>query len=468
MWCQEILLPPLISQRELPQSTVARQLAPLNLPSQREFAREALALEYSAKPILAPESGLITYSKERGNYKFSFSGYLKSEFFWDSWQVRGSEQDQVEFFPEEPIYDRCGHDILHKGRFNGLSIETVLRFEIEGPKVFGARCYGVIEPDFRGGDLVNLVNLSHMREGYMYLDWGDKSLLIGSYFHPVYPAEYKCYARTISYNYGLPFDPYALDPQIRFTKQYGCMSYQLAILSDSSRIWSGPSGYYVNVPYARNAIVPNINFLSVASIGEHRIGIEFDMIRLVPRLRTNLALPPNQSLKSVESLLSFMALFFVVLDYENILLKFKTIWAQNAAGYAFITGYGVKCIDPLTGVYNYINTQQVNVWTDVTFKKLMPFEPGFFFGFLKNLGAAEQLLPFINGIESVYTPGNRHHLANLIRFSPRLRWYARPFVLGTELEYTRAYWGHINNYAKPINTSPRNNLRLLIAAYYYY
>ena len=444
-----------------------KQIAPLNLPSQREFAKEAIELQFLAKPILAPETGLISYTTQRGDYKLTFEGYIKADLWWDSWQVSGVEQEHFSFFPMEPIYDICGRDILHKGRFNMLTIQTQLRFEIEGPRAFGARTYGVIQPDFWGGDLVNIVNIMRLLEGYVYLDWGDKSLLIGKYLHPVFPAEYKCYAQTISYDYGLPFDPYAIAPQIRFTKQVGFMSYQFSMMSPAYKFFGGPSGI-VNELYARNAILPNFNFLSVASIGKHRIGVDFDIVRIVPRLRTNLALPPSRSFKNVESLISFLAQFFVVLDYKDILFKFKTIWAQNGAGYAFISGYGVKCIDPLTDARVYINTQQVNTWIDVTFRKFMPFEPGFFFGFSKNLGAPEQLIPFINGTDSIYVPNNRHHINYLLRFAPRIRWYSRPFVAGTELEFTRAYWGHVDNYARVINASPRNNLRFLFAAYYYY
>jgi len=77
LWCQENSLPPLIPQRELP------QLASFDLPSQREFAKEALALRFSARPILAPELELISYTTERGDYKFTFAGYLKTDFWWD-------------------------------------------------------------------------------------------------------------------------------------------------------------------------------------------------------------------------------------------------------------------------------------------------------------------------------------------------------------------------------------------------
>jgi len=462
-WCRENNFPSPIRQQEVIRPTSITQF---HRPSQREFAKEALLLRFSAGPVLAAQTSLISYATKRGNYKFTFSGYIKSDFWWDSWQVRGSGQDQVLLYPEQPVYDQCGYDTNHNGRFNMVSVETRLRTEIEGPKVFGARPFGVIEVDFRGGDLVDFIQIAHMVHGHIYLDWGDKSLLIGQYFHPTFPAEYKCYPEPVSYNYGLSIDDYCFEPQIRITKQLGMMAFQLTFASDSSRFYGGPLAR--SSLYVRNAIMPNINFLSVASIGAHRLGIGIDMVRLVPRIRTRLALPAGQSLKTSESIISFLALTFLVLDYESIKIKFKAFWSQNGSGYALTSGYGVQCVDSLTDVRNYINTQIVNAWMDVTFKNVMPFEPGYFLGISKTLGAGGQLVPSISGVASVYTPGNRHLMAYLFRFSPRLRWYARPFVLGTELEFTRALWGQINNYARVVNASPVNNLRLLFGAYYYF
>lgn len=450
-------------RQEVPRPT---SIAKFHRPSQREFAKEAIALAFSAGPILASKMPLISYATHRGNYTFTFSGYIKTDIWWDSWQVRGSGQDHVLLFPEEPVYDRCGKDINHHGRFNMVSVETRLRTEIEGPKVFGARPYGVIEVDFRGGDLVDFIQIVHMVHGHIYLDWGNKSLLIGQYFHPTFPAEYKCYPEPVSYNYGLSIDDYTFEPQIRVVKQLGIMTFQLTFASDSARFYGGPLAR--SSLYVRNAIMPNINFLSVASIGAHRAGIGFDMVRLVPRIRTRLAAAAGQSLKTSESIVSFLALAFLVLDFEKIKIKFKTFWSQNGAGYALTSGYGVQCVNSLTDVRNYINTSIVNTWMDVTFRNFMPFEPGYFLGLSKTMGAGSRLTPYINNVESVYTPGNRHHMNYLFRFSPRLRWYSRPFVLGTELEFTRALWGQIDDHAHVINASPRNNLRLLFGAYYYF
>lgn len=448
-------------------------VGPKSYFDEKAFEESARFLMFQPTP-LSPSVAypLVHHALQRGERSFFWSGYVKAEPFWDSWQVRSAQQDQFLVFPEEPVIDRCGRDINHKGRFNMLAIESTIRAEIKGPDFYKARTHGVLSCDFRGGDTSNVINFFRVVQGFMILEWQDKALLIGQFWHPLFPADYKCYPMVVSYNYGLPIDPYTLETQIRFTKQFDNISLVFSMLSHSQRRYSGPDPAALAtgaVPqptnstlYPRNAIMPNFNFLAVASLDEHRLGFSFDVARLVPRIQT------RKNYKTHESIISILGMLFLVMDFEDVTIKLKGIWSQNGSGYVMISGYAVDCVEPTTDCRNYANLQCVSTWMDVNFKKVMPLEPGFFLGFTKNLGSDTRIITNIGTEQTIYTPGGRSRIDYVLRWSPRLRWYARPLMIGGELEFTRALWGKNNEWGQVVDTRPVNNTRLLIGAYYFF
>ena len=66
---------------------------------------------------------------------------------------------------------------------------------------------------------------------FIYFEWTDKSLMMGQYWHPLILPE--CFADTIAFNGGSPFEPFSREPQVRLTKQFGTMTFilQLAHMS---------------------------------------------------------------------------------------------------------------------------------------------------------------------------------------------------------------------------------------------
>jgi hypothetical protein len=454
-------------------------IKPATAFDEQSFAESARFLMFQPTPLSPTVTyPLVHHALPRGERSFYFSGYIKAEPIWDSWQVRSAAQDTFLVFPEDPVLDRCKRNINHKGRFQMTDIETTIRAEIKGPSFYGAQTHGVMSCDFRAGDLNNVIGFFRVVQGFMLMEWQDKALLMGQFWHPVFPADYKCYPMTISYNYGLPIDPYTYDSQIRFTKQFDNISMVFSLLSHNQRRYSGPD-MTLPVPepvnstlYPRNAIMPNFNLLIVAALKEHRLGWCFDAVRIVPRIKT------TKNVKTRESIMSFLAMLFLVLDIDNLLtIKLKGIWAQNGSGYVMMSGYAVKCVEPLTDQRTYANLQCVSTWMDLNFKNVMPFEPGLFFGFTKNLGADTRIIPNIGTETTIYTPGgrppyysvgSRARVDYILRFSPRLRYYARPFMIGAELEFTRALWGDNDDWGRVVNTTPANNTRLLIGAYFFF
>ena len=306
-----------------------------------------------------------------------------------------------------------------------LSIESRVRGEISGPYVFGAHTFGVAEIDAWASCLLQ-IGLLRIRHAFIYLEWPDKSLILGQYWHPVLLPE--CYADTIGFNAGIPFDPFAREPQFRLTKQFDTMTLILAIGSLANSLSDGPAGE--TSLYTRNAIMPNFNIQLFSSIRKHLCGIGANASRIVPRIVT------NKNFCAHESLISWLVFSFLALNWEKLRINIKGIYAQNGNPYGMISGYAVSQIDPYTDERSYTNTQCLSAWLDASYKGEV--EPGIFLAFTKNIGASNNIIPSITdpvtGItENLIYSSGQQNIDVVYRVQPRVRWFLKPFVLGTEL-----------------------------------
>ena len=150
--------------------------------------------------------------------------------------------------------DKNGDDINAASSFNMLSIQTRLMGKITGPEAFGAKTSGLIEGEFFGtsdGD----TNGFRLRHGYVKLNWATSELIIGQFWHPMFITE--SFPEVVSFNTGVPFQPFNRSPQIRFTQQFGAWSVAATALAQRDFLSNGPDG--ASSTYARNAAVPEFN-----------------------------------------------------------------------------------------------------------------------------------------------------------------------------------------------------------------
>ena len=332
------------------------QVRPIEIDDPRNLlVQEPLNIVVPKKrilPLLTP----LRKSAGKFPFKYALSGYVKHEAFYDSVQVESENQDHLLFFPLQPVDDRCGRDILDKGHFNMLSIETRLRFELAGPRIFNANTYAAVEVDM-WSECTLQIGLVRERNAFMYFDWENKNLLLGLYWHPLFIPE--CYPQTVSFNTGAPIEPFAREPQVRFTKYFDNMAFMFAALARTASTVDGP-----HIPdnivvldslntslYTRWAIMPNLDLQVQATIGNNLFGLGIDITRYVPRLITDL------NYRVTESFFSCIAIGFAVLDWPSFAMRMKAIYAQNGQGYGLISGYSVASIDPFTDERTYANLQ---------------------------------------------------------------------------------------------------------------
>ena len=137
-----------------------------------------------------------------------------------------------------------------------------------------------------------------------------------------------------------------------------------------------------------------------------------------------------------------------------------------------IGGYAVSSIDQDCDQQTYTSLNVIAAWNDTQITKSKSIMPGWFIGFVKSLGARDTVLPNVVDAEGTVTErrifGIGTDIDYVFRFSPRLEWKVSNFLLGVELEYTRAAFGTIDNTGNVINTVPVANTRLLVGLFYYF
>ncbi len=395
------------------------------------------------------------------SYPITLTGYIKHEAFWDSLQVVGFGDDQDLLYPERKILDQNCADINAKGQFDMVAIQTRMRFEMQGPEVKDAKTHGVIEYDFFGkADILNIVR---MRHAHFFLTWQSVEILAGQAYHPLYVIGGD--PRTLSFNTGIPMDTFARNPQFRVTWSPNphvalifCASTELDFPSD------GPIGF--SSTYLRNAVIPMLDFQIQTRWDENLFGIGFDFKQIQPRLVT------NNCYKAYERLSSFIAIAYTVLKWETFNTRLKFIFVENGTDQSMITGYAVNCIDPITDHRSYVNIRGLSVWNDSEITRYKNIIPGWFIGFIKNIGTGTPIFSDVVDSECNIIErrifGRGTDLDYVFRVSPRVQWIVNNFMFGVELEYTRAGYGTINLCNGRVDcVDPVANTRLLVTLFYY-
>jgi hypothetical protein len=377
-----------------------------------------------------------------------FSGYIKTDIFYDTRQTstsNGLREGHFFLYPDDVLYDSSGNDLNANPSFHILSIQTRLKGDISGPDAFGAKTSGVIEAEFFGTSESDL-NGFRLRHAFVKMDWSRTALLIGQYWHPLFPAE--SFPGTISFNTGAPFTPFSRNPQVRLTRKLSIFSVSLTAYSQRDFVSSGPDGN--SNKYLRNSLLPGFNIQLRVPAGDMVTGwAGFDYKTLRPELKTSAYAETDASIGS----LSAFTTLKIKTNPLNITLM--GIYGQNASDLLMIGGYAVSEItDTIHQFKNYTNLNTANIWADLnTNGKKLIF--GLFTGFGKNLGSNEQ----ING--PVYGRGN--NIDHLFRISPRITITEGRLSFAAEVENTTAAYGTIQDDGRVTNLHNVSNVRFLLS-----
>ncbi|HVP90196.1 MAG TPA: hypothetical protein VMS75_03155 [Terriglobales bacterium] len=420
----------------------------------------AIAILLAAAAVAAPPLAGQA-DKPASGFGISLSGYVKTDIFYDSRQTVNFREGHFLLFPKEPSLDPLGRDINAKSSFNILSIQTRLAGKITGPDVLGAKTSAYIEAEFFGTSDADL-NGFRLRHAYLTLKWTRSELMVGQFWHPMFVTD--CYPDVVSFNTGAPFQPFNRSPQVRFTQTFGRWSVSATALAQRDFVSNGPQG--ASAAYLRNAALPELNLklqyakANGAEKTETVAGAEADFLKLVPRLAT------ASGYKTDESVRSLAGMAYLKVRRPGWTFKAEGVYGSNLYHLTMQGGYAVRDEVVLAGdvpdAWAYSPTSGLSLWSEVQTNGA-PWQAGLFGGYFRNFGARFALAPVA---AEVFSRGP--NIADLYRVSPRLLYNVGKMRFAAEAELTGAAYGTPDAFGRVRGAKTVTNLRLLLAAYYFF
>ncbi len=395
--------------------------------------------------MIAP-TGLA--QQEKDEFGISFSGFVKTDIIFDSRQTVTARDGHFLLYPENEVLDANDEDINAAPNFNMLSIQTRLHGKITGPKAFGAKTRGAIEGEFFGSSNSD-INGFRLRHAYVNLDWGNTALLVGQTWHPMFVTA--CYPGVVSFNTGVPFQPFSRNPQVRLTQSFGSMKVIAAAAAQRDFMSMGPDG--TTSKYLRNSVVPNMHLQAQYYMGKSLFGAGVDYKSLTPRLAVG-------GVVADEKVSAISAMAYAKLALDPVTIKLEGVMGNNLTDMLMLGGYGVKSIDETTGVEEYTTLGNISAWGEIIYGD--EFQVALFAGVTMNQGAEDNYLgaPWARG----------YNIDQIMRVSPRLVWNSGKTRIATELEHTIADYGtpNMEDKGKVEDATSISNTRILVAVYYFF
>lgn len=409
--------------------------------------------------------------KEEGKFGIKFSGFVKTDAFYDTRQTVSIREGHFLLYPDNVLPDANGTDINAKPSFNILSIQSRLKASITGPDAFDAKTSGVLEADFFGNENASFsdVNGFRLRHAFVKLNWQSTELLVGQYWHPMFIAE--SFPGTVSFNTGAPFQPFSRNPQIRFSHSFGGLKLIGVVFSQRDFTSSGPeysniAGKYVSSTIAsskfiRNAGIPNLHFQMQYKSDSSNFfaGAGVDYKTITPEIFTVSNSGMNRY-ESTQTLGSLSGIGFLNLKFKPVTIKLEGVYAQNGNDMSMIGGYAVKeILDTTTGRKEFTNLNTISLWADLqTTGSTVQF--GLFGGFTNNVGSNDTLKG------ATYARGS--NIDYVYRISPRVILIAGKVNFALEVEHTFAMYGTANGDRKGgvTNFKALTNTRGMLAVIY--
>jgi hypothetical protein len=406
--------------------------------------------------------------KEEEKFGISFSGFVKTDLFYDSRQTVNIREGHFLLYPENQKLDLNGIDINAKDHFGILSIQSRLTGKITGPDVLKAKTSALLEADFFGNENLNFsdVNGFRIRHAIIKLNWQTTELLIGQYWHPLFVPE--CFPDVVSFNTGSPFQPFSRNPQIRLTQKVNKIKLIVAATSQRDFSSTGPDG--VSPKYLSNAVLPDMNLhLLYSSLfnetNEFLLGAGAEFKQLVPRLYSQGDKNLKDGRDSIyfagdERVSSYALSVYSKLKLKTVTIKAYAIYGRNLYDQVMLGGYAVTSLNESNQMsYEYSPVKNISLWTELSTSGKV--QAGIFAGYTKNLGTEN------DNTGVYYSRGS--NINYVYRIAPRMIINLEKLRIAAELEFTSAQYGKANT-AGLVDSDLKtfSNLRLLTAFYYFF
>jgi len=401
---------------------------------------------------------LFSFAGDKGIFGIKFSGFVKNDIFYDSHQTVTAREGHFLLYPSNALLDLNNNDINAQSSFNMLSIQTRLKGAITGPDVLGAKTSAVIEGAFFGHTNAD-INGFRLRHAFAKLRWENSELIVGQYWHAMFITEN--FPAVVSFNTGVPFQPFSRNPQVRFTQYADNFKFVFTAMSQRDFTSTGPAG--ANSSYLRNNVLPELNFTLHynAKLDENTsllLGAGVNYLSLLPSLKTVDGYVADNKVSGISTQA------FAKLKTKDITFKLEGVYGQNNTNVLMLGGYAVsESTNPLdpTGAYEYTPTKILSLWSELH-SNGKKWQVGIFTGYTKNLGMKES----IYDLSMVYARGA--NIDYVFRVAPRIVYNEGKMRFAFEIDHTTAAYGDTQLDGKVLNAEAVSNLRFLIGVYYFF
>ena len=388
------------------------------------------------------------------SYGLQLSGFARVDYVYDTRQTSEAVEGLFTFYPLNKQLDEKGKDLNASPKANLLSIATRFCSRFYAPDLFNAKSTAYVEFDFSGTSNTNGVRL---RQAYANLAWEKVNLLMGRTWHPL--STY-CIPNMIALNTGAPFWAFNRSDQLRieYKPEHWLISAFAVYQSDYASSGPSPGSLSIavkNSTYMRDAVLPEFAVHVAHKASIFQTGVVGTVKSIKPRQYTmpdyNPLKPSAPKYKTDEKLTTYVAQAYAQIKTEKLSLKAQAIYTQNTTESLMIGGYAVCAIDSITGHEKYTPTQYMNYWVNIDYGK--KWQAGLFAGYLNSLGTLDNVTGpwFARGNEIKY----------MYRISPHIFYNMNNWQFATEVEYTVAAFGEIQNEqkAKIVNAKEVGNFR---------
>lgn len=353
---------------------------------------------------------------------FRFYGFIRNDFYFNSRQNEEGIDGIFNFFPKPVSLNSDGNDENAVPNAEMISVGTRLGMDYQGNEILGAKTSAKIEADFAG--VSSTYYLVRIRQAYAQLKWQRSSLLVGQAWHPLFG---NVMPTMVSFNAGVPFQPFNRSPQVRFSGELTKnIQYITAAIYQMQYTSNGPAGF--SHTYMKNGLLPNL-FAGLEYKNKNLLsGIGLDYKRIKPDQLYISSLSANAYLQYSKGLFQFKA---------------KAVYGQNLSDLIMSGGYG-KAFDASSKTYYYTNFNSMTGWVNVVYGK--KWQTGFFGGYTEILGTGADLWQS-NGKYTVYGRGfysnTQEMVKNMIRLAPFISYNINGLSFGLEYNLTNAAFGKL-------------------------
>ena len=277
---------------------------------------------------------------------------------------------------------------------------------------------------------------------------------MGQYWHPLYG---DVAPEILNLNMGAPYQPFSRAPQVRYRYTSKHFVFTAAAVWQMQYLSVGPASNKAgetstakSQTYIKNSCVPEFYAGMDYKNPNLLLGAGVHVSSVTPRVQSETS---GGVYKVSERVTGVSGEAHLKYTRDRLMIAAKSVLSTNLTQTSTVGGYGVKSVDPQTGEQEYAPLRVSHTWVNVMYGKT--FRGGVFAGYLKNLGASDEVANLI---------GTGTDLDQLNTLGAELTYNRPNWKFGVEYTWTGAWYGDNNAKGRVVDTHLVKNNRVVFTA----